>query len=1517
MKTALKNRIVRLLTLFSAFAAAWLGTVPAARAGLTFELHLVRFEQGQQYKFFTPLYTNSTGPAAAFGTYFISSPFYSASHTTDGSWRELQVTADGVNTLAGTENLYPDFASLMNQITNGVWTMVFTNDTTTNTYTFSVSAANVSSNMLPATIITYPANNALNVANQPTFAWLGPTNWPVVNSTYVYNWDFSFFQYAGLPASQESVSTFVIPNGIDCILQIQNVTNDTTPIFNISTPTDGAALSGWVPTDVLESDDNVSFATTNPPVANSILVAHYTFDNSGNLGADSSGGGNDLDFNGGNGVTSTNDAMAGGGAAYFDGTSFFTYSMPPTNVLNTLAGDFSLSFWIKTKQNDSVENGAAYFGDGIVAADIPGGYEDVIPAALDGGEIGINTGSFYGDDTVNSITDINDGYYHHVVITRNEETGEKDIYIDGMLNNSDFASMNPLSDIRDVAVGCAIDASQTDPNNMNARQFFNGELDDLQLYAGILTSNQVAGLFSTPGSTLNGVNGTLIAEYDFEDTNSPGLDSSGNGNDSNCTSGSGNPNPHLDIASADAAVGQYARQFFGDTSLCFYQPSQVFNNLSNALAGNFTVTAWVNTTNITGNSYDNAYFGAPILFTYNNVNSVIPLALVADRAAVTVADPNGIDTTLHSATSVTDGKYHFLAVTRNVNTGMLKIYVDGTLDASVIGPTNEVVVNATVYLAGGYYTQYVGLLDDVRVYSGELTAQNIASLAGNSNPLGLALNATNLQWSTSGDADWFVETTNTFDDISAAQSGSITGAQSSTLSTTVTGPGTLTFSWSSIANDPNYGFDLEFNIDGSDEDDIYGDTDWYQDGPFNIPSGTHTLTWTATAYGDTDPTEAGFLDEVSFVPSTGPVITLNPFSQTNYPGYPVWLNAAATSNPAANWQWYEVGIGAISGATSSYFIPTNSGTAGVAGQYYAIADNGDGSALTETATVSFVSAPLPPDWSVAFKSPFESQDVSTFTKDFYYGCVVDANSNIYAAAEFAGNMTVGSQTLDSGSGGDAAAVVKQTPTGSALWAAAITNNGSGNAYAECVALATNGGVYVAGNYSGNNWLGANALTDAGGGDVFLACFNAGGTNFWLKTFGGPGTDFMLINTLVSDPSGNVTLAALFGSGAVQIGSSNYNIVGQQDIIIQLNPFGIVRWSQLVPSSFIQYLTYSAGRLYLSGSTAITGGTTNFVIGSISNVTDRAWAVACLDANTGNALWARGVGAQSGAGTGNPYSSGVSDDVPRLAVSGTNLFMTGAAYGPSASFGPYTVNFALPRGQYFARYDTNGNPQTATAYGSVTTTPVDAVANAAGDVYVSGYYDTYSFFGNDMIAGPANPKINQGGFSQSFLAKFDPNGNPLWAREATSPFQVTFLGVALAPDGVWASGWALGTNSTQVQSIQFGANHLFSDAQLFSGGEGGGSIIYWNPGGVLAKINDAVSVASPVQLLTLRDNGVNFQFSFTSQANFNHAVQYTTNLANPNWQTYTNVAGDGTVRTVSIPVSIFNPSKQGFVRVSTQ
>ena len=47
------------------------------------------------------------------------------------------------------------------------------------------------------------------------------------------------------------------------------------------------------------------------------------------------------------------------------------------------------------------------------------------------------------------------------------------------------------------------------------------------------------------------------------------------------------------------------------------------------------------------------------------------------------------------------------------------------------------------------------------------------------------------------------------------------------------------------------------------------------------------------------------------------------------------------------------------------------------------------------------------------------------------------------------------------------------------------------------------------------------------------------------------------------------------------------------------------------------------------------------------------------------------------------------------------------------------------------------------------------------------------------------------------------------------------------------------------------------------------------------------------------------------------MQYRTNLVLGSWLTYSNVIGDGSLKTIPIPTSKFNGSKQGFIRMLLQ
>jgi hypothetical protein len=910
---------------------SWLMGVSGARAGLTVDIHLYHDTIG--YYTYPYLSTNGTTPDYPVGLYHIVTPDYPSG----GS--QLFFTATPTNFIFGDTNgnlgggtYYGDYNSLLHGITNGLWSIFVTNSTSTNEYDFAVAVTGLSSNDFgaPAAVV-FPAQGAQFVTNQPLFTWTGPANWLGTLNVEDDYFDTNRNEYYEAAASLAPDQTtwpcpLVLPDGTNQFSV--DYRSNATPYIVASAPTNQNAqtISGWISTATLETDfafDPKFTVGMTPDTGPSDLVAHYTFDNSSNLGQDSSGNGNDLTFNGGVGVTLSSQSQAGSGAAYFDGYSFFSYASTPTNILNTLAGNFTLSFWINTTDNDGNEYGPAYAGEGIVTADVPGAANDIIPAALDGGEIGFNTGP--DDDTLNTTTDVNDGNYHHIVITRDQGTGVKQIYIDGVLNNTDTATMNLLSDPQLMAIGCQIDASQTDPNNANPYNFFQGLLDDVQLYSKVLDATDVTFLFNNPGSTVGSSGAILEAHYPFDAASTNIFDSqflsdtSGNGYN---ISGPSTFDGTYPYPTTNCIAGNTAAQL--DGSNLYFLPT----NLLAVIAGSYSISLWLETTQVSGNDNDPGYNDPGIIWAGGVAAGYFdsePMTLTGSKLGF-YTGANSYDT-LHSVTSINTGAFTHIVVTRDLNSGIKQIFINGNLDSTDTGDTNLLSGSTQLVLGASLYNYGVaGAIDDVQFYSNVLSSTQIQYMYGHpgsvapASPGGgppqdfnTALNTTNLDWLTSGDANWFVESSVSLDGL-AAQSGSVTGQQVSVLQTTISGPGAVYFNW--MTTNTSYdGFYVEFDIDGNYQDEIYGDQAWSPDGPFFPGQGTHTLTWTTYANGDNNPNAAAFLDQVAIsnvYPAYVQDVTLN--GQSIGLGYHV-LNLLVGTNvvitnevlgiPPPTYVWYK------------------------------------------------------------------------------------------------------------------------------------------------------------------------------------------------------------------------------------------------------------------------------------------------------------------------------------------------------------------------------------------------------------------------------------------------------------------------------------------------------------------------------------------------------------------------------------------------------------------------------------
>ncbi|MDW8310338.1 MAG: LamG domain-containing protein, partial [Verrucomicrobiales bacterium] len=479
-----------------------LGSTPL-RAGLTVDLHTYRGQWG--FVTYGWLSTNALSPAPAFGHYLIRSPHY----PTNGSVLQYEMGAAGLTFLWGSGAGVSTFNEFMVGLTNGPWTIQFTNNTTTNVYTFTVTATGLSSNLLRPPIITYPQDGDPDVPSNPTFTWTeGPIGWHGTLEVELYGSQFNFNQFDSLSPTQTNW-TSPVPLPPENYNFHVTYRSNATPTIVASTPLDGAMnpLGGWVSTANIEVSDSTYFTVAPPgsPVGQVGLIAHYRFDDAMNLGLDSSTNGFDLNvggaWNSGTVGYDTN-AVAGPGAALFSAPdtasgAFLSWNPTPAAILSTLASNFSVSVWIKTTllilPSDSPPAEM-----GIVTADVLGVTNDVTPVALGAGQVAFNTGGD-ADHTTYSSSGVANGVYHHVVVTRDALNGRKRIYVNGVLETTEFGQTGLLNAPQLAALGAFLDASESNPAAATPGNGYDGWLDDVQIYAGILSSNQVAFLYAHPG----------------------------------------------------------------------------------------------------------------------------------------------------------------------------------------------------------------------------------------------------------------------------------------------------------------------------------------------------------------------------------------------------------------------------------------------------------------------------------------------------------------------------------------------------------------------------------------------------------------------------------------------------------------------------------------------------------------------------------------------------------------------------------------------------------------------------------------------------------------------------------------------------------------------------------------------------------------------------------------------------------------------------------------------------------
>lgn len=153
-------------------------------------------------------------------------------------------------------------------------------------------------------------------------------------------------------------------------------------------------------------------------------------------------------------------------------------------IPRVVENSFSVSFFVRSDQpgRGNVRDKRWFTGTGLVDGEVPGIVDDWGIAWISDGVIAAGTGR--PEKFVSSSAGYNDGEWHHVAFTRDQESGKLALFVDGQLAGENTGSKRPLTTPEDLVIG------RSRPGGAG----FRGDLDELTFYDRALSAAEVASL---------------------------------------------------------------------------------------------------------------------------------------------------------------------------------------------------------------------------------------------------------------------------------------------------------------------------------------------------------------------------------------------------------------------------------------------------------------------------------------------------------------------------------------------------------------------------------------------------------------------------------------------------------------------------------------------------------------------------------------------------------------------------------------------------------------------------------------------------------------------------------------------------------------------------------------------------------------------------------------------------------------------------------------------------------------
>ncbi|MGE0638580.1 MAG: SBBP repeat-containing protein [Bacteroidia bacterium] len=368
------------------------------------------------------------------------------------------------------------------------------------------------------------------------------------------------------------------------------------------------------------------------------------------------------------------------------------------------------------------------------------------------------------------------------------------------------------------------------------------------------------------------------------------------------------------------------------------------------------------------------------------------------------------------------------------------------------------------------------------------------------------------------------------------------------------------------------------------------------------------------------------------------------------------------------------------------------------------------------------------------------------------------------------------------------------------WLWADGGSGTSQDYATGISVDYNSNLYITGWFTSDSvTFGSTTLYNSGAietSDIFIVKYDASGMLLWAKSFGGSGNDNS--TGIKVNSEGGFFITGFYSSTSLMIDNTVLTNAGGSDVFIaRFNKEGTMVWAKSAGSTADDegnsISCDAKNYVYLTGmfeSSSITFGTT-----VLTNTGEHDIFLTCYDP-TGKVVWAKNIG-------------GKNDDSGSIltADDSGNSYVTGKFSSPVISLGDTLLTNATSGSNggdiFLAKYNRAGTLLWGKSLGGTYADEGYSItSDKAGNVYMTGWFknDTV-IFGCDTLMQCTILTREQGtDYGDIFIAKYDTEGNPLWAQRAGGMAKDYGFGITADPSGsIYLSG-VFDSNFTSIHGV---------------------------------------------------------------------------------------------------------------------